>query len=144
MKEKKDKKYSYRPGQIDLEPLVLQDHHSAQGGSAIAISPRTIGCDNYFRQYLRSMVKVYKELAEELNLDLELIDSEMTRYAQISSRVRAYKGLDFQFIQPTDTPEIIAEKFKELLNSVDALKWYERLESSLINMDAPVEVPEKN
>jgi hypothetical protein len=92
----------------------------------------------------------YEELAEQEGVTVEALDSALTRFCRLSSRVVFKKKLDFELATMADTPDQIREKFVAYLDTehMEVIDEATRLmvEQSVTPDPAtgPVKPPEKN
>lgn len=76
------------------------------------IKTRTPRTEMALESLTTKMASFYEKLAEDLGYDEIAVDREMSRFAELSSRVSFGKGeVDFDLAGPSDTPDEVCAKF---------------------------------
>ena len=115
------------------------------------VSKRTPRTRMHYDALLIKAAGFYEELAEQEGVDAEAMNSELTRFCRISSRVELGKEkVDFELATFSDTPDRIRDKFVAYLDTehMDVIDEATRLmvEQSVAPDPAtgPVKPTEKN
>lgn len=88
---------------------------------------------------INKMLTIFDGVNDELGYGQDVVDKQLTRFATLSARVEnVAKGeLDFEFAQPTDSPEEIKAKFMRYIDT-GCYRIIEETLDNLVRMDVPL------
>lgn len=104
------------------------------------ILKRTPRTDLVTNALIVKFADILEPLSEELNVPKDYVDQGLWQYMQLCTRVRFEKDeVDFEIVDPTDTPEQAAQKFIKYLDS-DCIGQVDEARRRIAERDRPADI----
>lgn len=108
-------------------------------GVRVVLRPRTLLTDRTFLTMVRRTLVWFEDYAQENGHDINIVDSVLSDFLELSARTVSADGFDFEFAIGADKADILREKFERYIQTAHVQAVTDLL-AHLRVMDAPFDL----